>query len=84
MNTQQMFRQEIIGSYIEVIAAKNTSLIGKKGKIIDETRNTLELENNVSLLKEQIVISLNFEGQIMIIDGKLLVGRSEERLKKSI
>ena len=45
MNTQQIFRQEIIGSYIEVIAAKNTSLIGKKGKIIDETRNTLELEN---------------------------------------
>jgi ribonuclease P protein subunit POP4 len=34
----------LIGSYIEIIESKNKSLIGLKGKVIDQTRNTITID----------------------------------------
>ncbi len=81
MKTEQIFRSELIGSEIEIVGAKNNLLLGKKGRVIDETKNTIILSDS-TLLKDQIIISLDFQGEKIIIDGKLLIGRSEERLKK--
>lgn len=63
---------------MEVIYSKNTNLIGVKGKIIDETKNMIILENNKMIQKN--VAMVNVDG--IQLDGKLLVGRSEDRLKK--
>lgn len=79
---QQIFKSEIIGAQLEVVGAKNESLLGKKGKVVDETKNTIILEGNVSILKDQVIVSIESNDQKLIIDGKLLIGRSEERLKK--
>ena len=78
-------RSELIGLEVEVIEANNKSLVGLKGLIIDETKNTLSIERKdvvKKVIKSQVTINILFDGQTFQIDGKVLVGRPEDRLKK--
>lgn len=85
MKSSDIKRHELIGLDIEVIDAKNKSLIGIKGKIIDETRNTIKVihENQEKiLLKEQLTFITKIDDKKIKINGKILVGKPEERIKK--
>lgn len=84
MNAKDLIRHELIGLDIEVVKAKNTSLIGIKGKIIDETKNTITIQNKKmkKILKDQAVFNIKVENKVFQVDGKLLVGRPEDRIKK--
>ena len=84
MNIKEVVKYELIGSNLEVIDSKNKSLIGIKGKIIDETKNMLVLDNEKKLIKSQSTFKIKFKNKIIKIKGKLLVGRPEDRLKKKI
>lgn len=73
--------EEFIGLPIEIIGTKNKSLIGKKGKIIDETMNLFIVEG----LQGKITKILK-KGSIFIINGKKIIGdkiikRPEDRVK---
>lgn len=54
MNLKKI-RNLIIGSNTEVIESKNKTLIGLKGKVIDQTKNTITLETKKGIKK--IIIS---------------------------
>jgi len=85
MQKREAMKAEFIGSYMEVIDSKNKSLIGIKGKVIDETKNTFTIktkEKMKKIAKNQVVLKVDFLSGEVEIDGKLLVGRSEDRLKK--
>jgi ribonuclease P protein subunit POP4 len=85
MNLKDVLKMEFIGFDIEIVDSKNSSLIGKKGKIIDETKNTFVIQDNdkkVSLLKNQIQFTIKIDNKKLLIDGKLICFRSEERIKK--
>lgn len=85
--TKDLPRLELIGKELEVTDADNPSLIGIKGKVIDETKNMLTIEKNnetKKLVKKQVTIKLNIKGKTIIIKGDVLQGRPEERLKKKI
>jgi len=69
---------ELIGSFVEIVGSTNKSLIGLSGKIIDETLNIIELEDHKKIAKNQAIFRLN---NGLIIDGKLIVGRPEDRAK---
>ncbi len=87
MKLRDLIRQEFIGRYAEVIEAKNKCLVGIKGKIVDETKNMLVIatpHGEKKLIKDQIVLNVHFNGKIYRIEGKYLIGRPEERLKKKI
>ena len=87
MKLRDLIRQEFIGRYAEVTEAKNKCLIGVKGKIVDETKNMLTIatqHGEKKLIKDQIVLNVHFNGKIYRIEGKYLIGRPEERLKKKI
>ena len=73
-------RRELIGETIEVVGSTNKSLVGFKGKVVDETKNMIIIKNEKmkKIMKNQVTIKLNGN----LIDGKLLVGRPEDRLKK--
>lgn len=78
-------KKELIGSEIKVIDSKNRANIGIDGKIIDETKNMIMLGTKKGvkkLIKEDVTIKLLKEG--IIISGKLLVSRPEDRIKKKI
>lgn len=85
MNPRDFVKQELIGLNITIIEAKNQDLIGLKGKIIDETKNTITIEEQdktKKIVKDQIIFNTEFNNKKIQIDGKLLVGRPEERLKR--
>lgn len=68
-----------------MVDAENKSLIGVRGLIVDETKNMLSIEKDgviKKVIKSQVTLNIVFEGQTLQIDGKILVGRPEDRLKK--
>ena len=77
-----IYPYELIGEEIEVIEAKNTDNLSIKGKVVDETKTTLKIEQNgkfKTLLKNNITIKLIGSGKI--ISGQEIAKRPEERLK---
>ena len=81
MGVKEVIKGELVGSQIEIVDSKNKSLVGKKGEIIDETKNTLTIQTKrkkIKVLKAHITIMINNQK----IQGKSLVSRPEDRLKK--
>ncbi|MBU0962705.1 MAG: ribonuclease P protein subunit [Nanoarchaeota archaeon] len=78
-------KYEFIGSYIEVIDSKNKSLIGLKGKIVDETRNIITIKTSKGekkLIKNSMKFRLYLKNNTIEIEGKKIVCKPEDRLKK--
>jgi ribonuclease P protein subunit POP4 len=74
-------RDALIGQDAEVIDAKNKTLIGIKGTITDETKNTLEIstkKGNKKIIKGQVTIRTDEK----TIEGKSIQGRTETRIKQ--
>lgn len=85
MNIRQIRKHELIGNTIKIIDAKNKSLIGIKGIIVDETKNTIRILCNnreKTLLKEQIIFTMTINSKTVKINGETLIARPEERIKK--
>ena len=84
MNKKDLIRHELIGLKTEIVRAKNPSLVGIKGKIIDETKNTLTIKGKKmkKVLKNQAIFNLKVGRKTFQVDGKVLVARPEDRLKK--
>ncbi len=72
------WKKELIGSNIEVVSSSNKTLVGLKGKIVEETKNTITLDNGKKLLKSHIKIKIGND----IIEGKNIKKRPEDRIKK--
>jgi len=79
---------EFIGMDAKVVKSTNSSCIDIKGTIIDESRNTLTIRRSN---KDAIVVKntsiFNFvtaDGTIVEVDGTIIVGRPEDRVKKNL
>lgn len=86
INEKNLLRHELIGLETEVVESSNLCLEGKKGVIMDETRNTLtikeEKDKKVIPKKEvQLLISIP-EGEDVKVEGRKLEARPEDRIKK--
>lgn len=67
----------LIGYEIEVVEASNKNYIGIKGRIVDETRNTLivRTEKNIKkIIKNGCIFSLNIDGEHVLVKGDELIG----------
>ena len=76
-----MTKEELIGKNITIVESANKSLIGIKGIVVDETKNTLSIETNgeiKKIVKDQCVFDI--EGKI--INGKDITKSPEERIKR--
>ncbi len=85
LNRKDVIKSELIGTIVKIVDSKNPSLIGKEGKIIDETKNSFKIAYNDKIkviLKEQVTLDIKFKNQTIRVDGKLFVGRPEDRIKK--
>ena len=86
--TPDIIRYEFIGAEGKVAQSLHQDYVGLAGRVIGETKNTFTLLQEgqaKSIIKEFSVFNFKFDdGTVVDIDGKLLVGRSEDRLKKSI
>lgn len=86
--TPDIIRYELIGTKGKIVESLHSGYVGLGGKVIGETRNTFTLLHEghaKDVVKDTAVFDFTFDdGTIVQIDGKLLVGRPEDRLKKSI
>jgi len=86
--TPEILQHEFIGLEVKVAKSTNPDCVGIKGRVIDETRNTFVLmKDGVErrIIKETSVFHFTYpDGTIVEIDGKLLVGRPEDRIKKPV
>jgi len=73
-------KQEYIGLDITIIESKNKSLIGLKGKIIDETKNTFKIKttNGTKMVLKNIS---TFKIQKKIVEGSKIMRKSYDRIK---
>jgi len=86
--TPEIVQHEFIGLEVKIARSTNPCYVGIRGRIIDETRNTFVLIQNgkeKSVIKETSVFYFTYpDGTIVEIDGRILVGRPEDRIKKPI
>ena len=74
---------EFIGREIVIHDSKDTSQVGMRYRVIDETRKTLTVTDGsrrLMLIKRNLRFSLGENGPI--IDGRIVELRPEERLKE--
>ena len=83
---ENLVRHELIGLQVRIIASSNFSAIGGAGRVVDETREMLAVETEFGE-KRFAKKDCSFEftlpsGGKVVVDGKVLVGRPEDRIKK--
>jgi len=75
---------ELIGCNIEICKATNNALLGIKGKIVDETKNTLTIRNKKNeikkIIKNQITFIITKQDMRIKIDGKKINKKPEKRI----
>jgi ribonuclease P protein subunit POP4 len=86
--TSDVIRGEFIGTEAKVADSSHRGNIGISGKIVDETRNTFTIlhhgERKV-VPKETSLFHFKFPDKTIVeINGRLLTGRPEDRLKKTV
>ena len=86
--TPAIVQQELIGLEAKVVRSSHPGFVGIEGKVLDETRNTiLILHKNKKkiVIKNTAVFNLTTpDGTIVEIDGKTIIGRPENRVKKRV
>jgi len=85
---QNLVRHELMGLEVEVKDSKNRSQIGLKGRVVEETYSTLTIETDKGekkLPKDIAIFIFKLpNGTKVQVDGKVLIGRPEDRIKKKL
>lgn len=79
---------ELIGLEAKVVNSQNRYQVGIEGKIIDETMKTLLLETSKGrrrVFKSDVRLLIKLpDGTLLLVEGKELLGRPEDRIKKRL
>ncbi|MCW4027797.1 MAG: ribonuclease P protein component 1 [Candidatus Bathyarchaeota archaeon] len=86
--TPEVLQDEFIGLHAKAARSRNRSCIGIAGKVIDETKNTIVIihdNKEKTMVKNETVFHFKFpDGTVVEIDGKTMIGRPEDRVKRKI
>jgi len=74
-------QNELIGLQAKVVRSSDPSLEGLEGKIVDETLNTITIEEKI-LQKNSVRLLIYFPEGEKTFDGTELMQRPEDRVKK--
>jgi ribonuclease P protein subunit POP4 len=85
---ENLVRHELIGLRVRILESSNKTNLGLTGKVVDETRNMIVIEKPDGTLariaKETSVFSFEVGRVWVKVDGHVLVGRPEDRIKKKL
>ncbi len=83
---ENITRHELIGLKVEVLEDSNPCNINTRGTVIDETMNTLVIDDGGAkrIAKKNAVFKFKLNGKSVKVDGWALAGRPEDRVKKKI
>ena len=83
-----ILQHELIGLKTKVVRSSNPCYLGICGMVTDETQKTFKILSEGRekvIVKETSVLHFTLnDGSLIEIDGKVLVGRPEDRVKKVI
>lgn len=84
---QNIMRHELVGLEVEITHSLHGDLKGIKGRVVNETRNTLTIEdgegNEKIIPKGSVTFKFTLpDGVIIEIEGKIIISRPEDRIKK--
>ncbi|MDY6766179.1 MAG: ribonuclease P protein component 1 [Candidatus Nanohaloarchaea archaeon] len=82
---ENLVRHELIGLPVRVAATADDSMEETAGQVVDETRQTLVIEQDgedVQVPKEGTVFMFEVEDAAVRVEGDILVARPEERILK--
>jgi ribonuclease P protein subunit POP4 len=86
--TPDIIRSEFIGAQLQIAKSPNVDYMGLAGKVIEESKNTFTILSEGKsrrIIKDTCIFDFTMHDNTVVeIDGSLLVGRPEDRLKKSI
>lgn len=77
-------KDEFIGKEVEIVVTKNKSILGMKGKIVDETKNSFKILVNKRNFREFKLVMK--KDNLFAIGKKIIVGNKimkspEDRIK---
>lgn len=82
--TTRTIQHELIGLQAEVIDSTNQSMVGIKGRVVDETMKMLTIDvrgKEKKIPKDACVLRFSMpDGSKVEVDGKTLVARPEDRI----
>ncbi len=84
---KNIFRHELVGLHVKVVNSTHDGFIGIEGKVVDETKNTILIEQRDKtekmVPKEVATFHFNLpDGNIIEIEGKIILAHPEDRIKK--
>ena len=85
--TKEILKGEFIGKNILIVSASNPSLVKLHGKIVNESKHTITINTSKgkkTVLKQQVTMEMTHGKNKIRIDGSLLVGRPEDRIKMKV
>jgi ribonuclease P protein subunit POP4 len=81
-------KNEFIGLDLRISKSLNKQLVGMRGRIIDETRNTLVLRQGSKIIRiPKDIVHLNMSmpfNKMIEVDGRSIVARPEDRIKMRV
>jgi ribonuclease P protein subunit POP4 len=84
--TASVVQHEFIGLEVKVVRSSNPAIVGIAGRVVDETRNTftiLHTGKRKVVIKDTSVFEFVLpDGIVVEVEGKVIVGRSEDRVKR--
>jgi ribonuclease P protein subunit POP4 len=83
---ENITRHELIGLEAEVLEDSNPYNMNTRGTVIDETMNTLVIDDDGAkhVAKKNAVFKFKLNGKPVKVEGWALSGRPEDRVKKNI
>ncbi len=81
INNENILSHELIGLKVKVIKSNDSKKIGVNGLIIDETKNTIILDDGKILPKIECVFEFEVNKEKIEIDGKKIMKKPEDRIK---
>ncbi len=86
ITAQNLVRHELISLPVKIVQSTDSTQKNLRGKIIDETYNTLKVETKKGekvIPKKNTVFIFTLPNEVKVqVDGSLLVSRPEDRVKK--
>ncbi|MEM2856207.1 MAG: ribonuclease P protein subunit [Candidatus Nitrosocaldaceae archaeon] len=78
-----MSKIELLGLNVRIIDSRDPTLLNLTGKIVYESKNMIHLltNNSIKMIPKQ-VIRLESIADASIIEGKDIIGRPEDRIRR--